>query len=162
MLTVANPNKFDWRNIALSDCCEGNAADAYFTLKLYDLIISKFSELGLVPFFEKVLAPANTIFSEIEFTGLEVCPQTLESVGKVLQTENIETEDLLYNYKEVNPKDNLSSTLKLSEILYTNDEGFGLYPPDRSPKGAPSVAAPTLKILLEHIEEELQNRNELP
>lgn len=160
MLTVANPNKFDWKNIALSDCCEGNAADAYFTLKLFNLIFDKFSELGLVPFFDKVLAPANTIFSEIEFAGLEVCPKTLESVGKVLKTANIETEDTLYAYKEVMPKDNLSSTVNLSEILYTNEQGFGLYPPDRTAKGAPSVSAPTLKILLEHIEQELRSRDE--
>jgi hypothetical protein len=161
MLTVTNPKKFDWANMELSDCCEGNAADTYFTLKLFNLIFDKFSDLGLVPFFEKVLAPANTIFSEIEFAGLEVCPTTLESVGKILKTANIETEDYLYAYKEVMPKDNLSSTMNLSEILYTNEEGFGLYPPDRTSKGAPSVSAPTLKILLEHIEEELRGRNEL-
>jgi len=161
MLTVVNPNRFDWKNIPFSDCCEGNAADAYFTLKLFDLILDKFSELGLVPFFEKVLAPANTIFSEMEFAGLEVCPNALESVGQTLKTENIETEDSLYAYKEVMPKDNLSSTVNLSEILYTNESGFGFYPPDRTAKGAPSVSAPTLKLLLQHIEEELQKRNEL-
>jgi len=33
-----------------------------------------------------------------------------------------------------------------------------LYPPDRTPKGAPSVSAPTLKLLLEHIDEELERR----
>jgi hypothetical protein len=26
----------------LSDCCEGNAKDTYFTLKLFDLIMEKF------------------------------------------------------------------------------------------------------------------------
>ena len=158
MLTVINPKKFDWKNITLSDCCEGNAADAYFTLKLFDLIMEKFEDLGLVPFFENVLAPANTIFSEMEYTGLEVCPDTLDSVGAALKVANIETEDSLYAYKEVLPKDNLSSTNNLSEILYTNEEGFGLYPPDRTAKGSPSVSAPTLKLLLQHIEEELQGR----
>tara|TARA_R110001583_G_scaffold35266_1_gene117515 strand:- start:7929 stop:8420 length:492 start_codon:yes stop_codon:yes gene_type:complete len=159
MLTVANPNKFDWKNIALSDCCEGNAADTYFTLKLYDLLIDKFDDLKLTEFFESVLVPSSTIFSEMEFSGLEVCPDKLESVGKIIKTTNIETEDALYSFAEVGAKDNLSSTSNLSEILYTKEGGFELYPPDKTSKGSPSVSAPTLKILLEHIELELSNRN---
>jgi hypothetical protein len=38
MLTINNPKTFDWENMPLSDCLEGNAADAYFTLKIFDLI----------------------------------------------------------------------------------------------------------------------------
>ena len=46
----------------------------------------------------------------------------------------------------------------VSCILYTREGGMELYPPDRTPKGAPSVSAPTLKLLLEHIDEELERR----
>tara|TARA_Y100000310_G_C20587578_1_gene766264 strand:+ start:32 stop:523 length:492 start_codon:yes stop_codon:yes gene_type:complete len=159
MLTVTNPKRFDWKNISLSDCCEGNAADSYFTLKLFSLLIEKFEELRLTEFFESVLVPSSTIFSEMEFSGLEVCPDKLNSVGKIIKSTNIETEDSLYSFDEVEPKDNLSSTRNLSEILYTKEGGFELYPPDKTSKGAPSVSAPTLKILLEHIELELNKRN---
>jgi hypothetical protein len=70
----------------------------------------------------------------------------------------MEEEDFLYTCKGVMKTDNLSSNGDLIEILYTREEGMGLYPPDKTPKGSPSVAAPTLKLLLEHIEDELENR----
>ena len=38
------------------------------------------------------------------------------------------------------------------------EESFGVYPPDRTAKGAPSVSAPTLKLLLEYVNEELAKR----
>ena len=54
--------------------------------------------------------------------------------------------------------DNLASNKDLIDILYTRETGMGLYPPDKTAKGNPSVSAPTLKLLLEQIEEELQSR----
>jgi hypothetical protein len=41
----------------------------------------------------------------------------------------------------------LSSNNDLIEILYTREEGMGLYPPDRTGKENLSVAAATLKPL---------------
>ena len=52
----------------------------------------------------------------------------------------------------------MSSNNDLIEILYTREDGMGLYPPDRTGKEKPSVAAATLKLLVEHIEEELAKR----
>ena len=158
MLTVDNPNRFDWAGISLSDCCEGNAADSYFTLKLFNLFLSELEELKLYDFFHKVISPAMTVFSEIEYLGLAVSTEKLSVVGKAIKNFNIEAEDSLYSFLEVNAKDNLSSTINLCEILYTREGGFELYPPDKTTKGSPSVSAPTLKVLLEQIEEEISRR----
>jgi len=160
MLTVVNPKRFDWANISLSDCCEGNAADAYFTLKLYELFKDELSNIKLDRFFEEVIVPATSVFSKMEYSGLDVSVSKLGIVGKTLKDCNIDSEDLLYLYKEVTSKDNLSSTVNMCEILYTRDGGFELYPPDKTTKGSPSVSAPTLKILLEQIESELEGRDQ--
>lgn len=158
MLTVKNPRTFDWANMALSDCCEGNAADTYFTLKLYNLLFNKLEELNLTKFFEELIVPATNVFSKMEYAGLHVSNSKLNVVGKSLKDFNIDVEDSLYAYKQVGSKDNLSSTSTLCDILYTRDGGFELYPPDKTAKGSPSVSAPTLKILLEQIEKELSTR----
>jgi hypothetical protein len=71
---------------------------------------------------------------------------------------NIQQEDTLYEFDEIQTEDNLSSNNDLIEVLYTRDGGFGMYPPDRTMKGSPSVSAPTLKLLLSQIEEELEKR----
>jgi len=73
--------------------------------------------------------------------------------------QNVDEADDLHYHNQVEKADNLSSTNDLIKILYTREGGFGLYPPDRTAKGAPSVSAPTLKIVLEHLEDELKKRN---
>ena len=79
-------------------------------------------------------------------------------MGRHLKSKNMDDEDELYSCSGVTTKDNLSSNNDLIEILYTREDGMGLYPPDKTAKGKPSVSAPTLKLLLEHIEEELATR----
>ena len=157
MLTIQNPKTFDWANMPLSDCCEGNAADAYFTLKLFDLICDRLDPktMHLV---ENVLSEANPIFADIEYEGMDVDVKTLEAVGKELRDKNIEDTDSLYSFPQVFKTDNLSSTKNLIEVLYTREDGFGVYPPDRTNKGAPSVSAPTLKLLLEFVNEVLAKK----
>ena len=158
MLTVNNPKTFDWAGMSLSDCCEGNAADSYFTLKLFNLIEGKLEELGMGKIISKLIMPSLSTFSEMEYEGMRVSEEKLKEVARQLTSANIEQEDALYGFDEVKTSDNLSSNNDLIEILYTRDEGFGLYPPDRTAKGTPSVSAPTLKLLLGQIEEELENR----
>jgi len=158
MLTIDNPSKFDWANMDLSDCCEGNAMDTYFTLKLFDVIMEKLEDQPVMKLIENVVMPSLETFAEMEYNGLIVDEDKLESVGRQLRSKNIDDEDSLYSCKGVLTTDNLSSNNDLIEILYLREEGMGLYPPDRTGKGKPSVAAPTLKLLLEHIEEELQTR----
>jgi len=158
MLTIKNPKTFDWANMALSDCCEGNAADSYFTLKLFNLIEAKLTELGMSRLLCKLIMPSLSTFSEMEYEGMRVSEEKLESVGRQLRVANIEEEDNLYSFEEVQTSDNLSSNNDLIEVLYTREGAFEMYPPDRTAKGTPSVSAPTLKLLLEHIEEELKRR----
>jgi DNA polymerase I-like protein with 3'-5' exonuclease and polymerase domains len=158
MLTVNNPKTFDWANMALSDCVEGNAADAYFTLKIFDLISEKLSEMGMDKILEKLIMPALPMFVAMEYKGMDVSEKQLKVVGKQLRDANITEEDGLYAFDEVKTSDNLSSNNDLIEILYTREGAFEMYPPDRTGKGAPSVSAPTLKLLLAQIEEELEKR----
>jgi len=158
MLTVDNPSRFDWANMDLSDCCEGNAMDTYFTLKLFDLIMEKLEGQPVMNLIEKVVMPSLETFAEMEYNGLDVDTGTLDSVGKQLRSTNIDEEDFLYTCKSVTKTDNLSSNNDLIEILYTRENGMELYPPDKTTKGKPSVSAPTLKLLLEHIDAELESR----
>ena len=158
MLTIDNPSKFDWANMDLSDCCEGNAMDTYFTLKLFDLIMDKLEGQPVMKLIENVVMPSLETFAEMEYNGLDVDPAALESVGKQLRSTNMDEEDFLYTCKSVTKSDNLSSNNDLIEILYTREDGMGLYPPDKTAKGKPSVSAPTLKLLLEHIDSELESR----
>jgi DNA polymerase I-like protein with 3'-5' exonuclease and polymerase domains len=131
--------------------------DSYFTLKLFNLLLDKLEE-PVLKLLEEVLADANSIFSEIEYGGMIVDSEKLKEVGKVLKDKNIEDGDALYDYKEILKTDNLSSNNDLIDILYTREGGFESYPPDRTAKGAPSVSAPTLKLLLEYVNEELSSR----
>ena len=158
MLTIKNPKTFDWANMALSDCCEGNAADSYFTLKLFNLIEEKLIELGMEKLLSQLIMPSLSTFSEMEYEGMQVSEKKLKVVARQLTQANIEEEDKLYEFDKVQTTDNLSSNNDLIEILYTREGAFELYPPDRTNKGSPSVSAPTLKLLLDHIETELTKR----
>ena len=159
MLTVENPKKFDWSGMSLHDCAEGNALDSYFTLKLYDVCEKELKKLNMLHLYENLMAPATEIFSGMEFNGLDISQDKLTKVGKELYLKNVDDADELHSHDQVKKEDNLSSTNDLIEILYTREEGFELYPPDRTAKGAPSVSAPTLKVILEHLEDELKKRN---
>lgn len=158
MLTVKNPRTFDWANMPLSDCCEGNAADSYFTLKLFNVIEEKIKELGMEKIISKLIMPSLSPFSQMEYEGMQVSEKKLKVVARQLTQANIEEEDKLYEFDQVQTTDNLSSNNDLIEILYTREGAFELYPPDRTNKGSPSVSAPTLKLLLDHIETELKKR----
>jgi len=159
MLTVDNPKKFDWSGMSLHDCAEGNALDSYFTLKLYNVCEKKLKKLNMMHLYKNLMSPATEVFSGMEYKGLDISQDTLNVVGKELYLKNVEDADSLHYHDQVKKEDNLSSTNDLIKILYTREDGFGLYPPDRTAKGSPSVAAPTLKIILEHLEDELKKRN---
>jgi DNA polymerase I-like protein with 3'-5' exonuclease and polymerase domains len=158
MLTVSNPKNFDWASIPLSDCCEGNAADAYFTLKLFNLVSSKLEDIGCLSFVEQVLPDALSVFSEMEYEGLGVSESKLKALDRELYSLIVDQEDALYHFDEVLRSDNLASNNDLTDIFYTREGGFEFYPPDKTGSGKPSVSAPTLKILLEQINSELSKR----
>ena len=159
MLTIENPRTFDWAGISLADCCEGNAFDVHFTLKLFNMLEEKLEELGMRDMFEKVISKSLPIFAQIEYDGLDVDTNVLSVLGDQLRLKNIDQEDALYSCPGVLSTDNMSSNHHLIEILYTRDGALELYPPDKTTKGSPSVSAPTLKLLLEHINKELSTRD---
>ena len=159
MLTIQNPNKFDWSSMSLSDCCEGNAMDSYFTLKLFDLVHEKLEDLGVLRFAENIFSDAMTTFAEMEYEGLLVSDDKLSVLEKELYELTLNQEDDLYLYDQVQKKDNLSSNNDPIDIFYLREGGFEFYPPDKTAKGSPSVSAPTLKILLEQINEEIVRRS---
>jgi DNA polymerase I-like protein with 3'-5' exonuclease and polymerase domains len=136
--------------MSLSDCCEGNAMDSYFTLKLFDLVV-----LGFV---ERVLPDALEVFSDMEYEGLMVSEPKLAALGKDLRELTLNQEDSLYHFDQVKKTDNLASNNDLIDLFYLREGGFEFYPPDKTAKGSPSVSAPTLKILLEQINEEIVKR----
>lgn len=158
MLTIENPSTFNWSEMSLADCAEGNAADAYFTLKIFDLVQEKLESLGMSNLLEKLIMPSLSLFSEMEYQGLDVDVSKLESVGRNLRETNMNLEDSLYVFDQVKKTHNLSSNNDLIDILYLGEDGFDTYPPDLTAKGAPSVSAPTLKLLLEQVEKEIESR----
>jgi DNA polymerase I-like protein with 3'-5' exonuclease and polymerase domains len=157
MLTVTNKN-FDWKNIPLGDCLRGNALDTHFTLKIFDVLKEKLEDEGCWEVMETLLSPVLPIFSKMEFCGLDVDPSKLDSVGKTLDHKSMLLEDNLLLNKNTFKGANLASTKDLREILYTNEEGLGLYPPLSTPKGEPSTSKPAIDILLDFINEELVSR----
>ena len=144
--------------MSLSDCCEGNAMDSYFTLKLFDLVSEKLDDLGVLDFVERVLPDALGVFSDMEYGGLLVSDTKLALLRKDLKELTLNQEDSLYHFNQVKKTDNLASNNDLIDLFYLREGGFEFYPPDKTAKGSPSVSAPTLKILLEQINEELVKR----
>ena len=133
--------------------------DSYFTLKLFDLVVQKLEELEVLPFVEKVLSKSLETFAEMEYEGLLVSKERLSVLEKQLKELTLNQEDSLYIFDQVNKTDNLGSNNDLIDIFYLREGGFEFYPPDKTAKGSPSVSAPTLKILLEQINEELIKRS---
>lgn len=158
MLTIENPKNFDWAAMSLVDCCEGNAMDSYFTLKLFDLVEEKLKDVEVLPFVDKILSKSLETFAEMEYEGLLVSKDRLTVLGKHLKELTLNQEDALYFFDQVHKTDNLASNNDLIDIFYLREGGFEFYPPDKTAKGSPSVSAPTLKILLEQINEELAKR----
>jgi len=161
MLGIENPNKFDWANISLSACANGNYADAHYTLQIYHILYERMQELGMTKLYDNVISPAINEFADIEYHGINVSTNKLNEVGKVLRDANIEAEDFLYTCKGVQKTDNLSSNNDLIEVMYTREGGLELYPPDKTAKGSPSVSAPTLTIILDFINQELESRGKV-
>jgi DNA polymerase I-like protein with 3'-5' exonuclease and polymerase domains len=157
MLTVRNANNFDWSSLGLEECARGNALDASFTLRVYELLLEKLEENGTYNTFDKLLSPLFPVFAEIEFAGLDVNPNELDNVGRTLMNLLVDIEDGLYMTDKVAKTANLTSTADLIQVLYT-EEGFGFYPPKITEKGKPSTDKQTLDTLLDQIDTELEKR----
>lgn len=157
MLTVTS-KKFDWENIPLADCLYGNAMDTNFTLKIFHLLEQKLREQGCWDVMEKLLSPVMPTFADMEFGGLDVAPEELDTVGKSLDRQQMLAEDDLLMHSKVFKGANVQSTVDLRRILFTDEDGFSLYPPKRTGKGEPSTDKATLDMLKDFLNEELEER----
>lgn len=157
MLTVTSKN-FDWENIPLADCLYGNCMDTNFTLKIFHLLEEKLTSQGCWDVMDKLLSPVLPIFADMEYGGLEVAPEELDVVGKSLDRQQMLSEDDLLMHKKVFKGANVQSTVDLRSILFTDENGFTLYPPKRTAKGEPSTDKATLDMLRDFLNEELEER----
>jgi len=132
--------------------------DSHYTLKVFSVLYAMLDDMGVLPFYENVLAPANTVFMEPEYEGLIVSRGRLKEVARSLNNSVIDIHDSMYDFPQLNVEENLASTKDLRQIFYTKEEGFALYPPDKTDKGLPSVSKPTLDILLNQIKKEISSR----
>ena len=161
MLTIDNPKTFNWSEMPLADCAEGNAMDSYFTLKLFKVLEAALDDLKAHALYEKLISPITTVFAEMERRGLDVSRDSLDKVGRDLRYDCIDLEDDIYESFNLHKKDNIYSNNDLISILYTREGGYELYPPDLTKGGKPSVSAPTLKILLEQLDQALSRRKDV-
>ena len=157
MLTVRNANQFDWSSLGLEECAKGNALDASFTLRIYEVLLEKIKDNGTYNTFDKLLSPLFPVFAEIEYAGLDVSPGELGDVSRTLTDLLMDIEDSLYMTDKVVKTANLKSTADLIKVLFS-DEGFGFYPPKVTEKGKPSTDKQSLDTLLGQIDTELEKR----
>lgn len=158
MLTVKDPKKQNWAEMSLADLAEGNAQDAFFTLRIFELLETQIKDLNLHHLYGSLIAPMTPIFAEIEYNGLNVDSQTLDVLNTQLDNKIKDKESEIRALPEVSTEDNLNSTQDLVDILFTREGSFQLYPPVNTAKGKPSVNSECIDILLEQIDEELESR----
>jgi DNA polymerase I-like protein with 3'-5' exonuclease and polymerase domains len=158
MLTVKDPKKQNWAEMSLADLAEGNAQDAFFTLRIFELLETQIKDLNLHHLYGSLIAPMTPIFAEIEYNGLNVDSQTLDVLNMQLDNKIKDKEFEIRALPEVSTEDNLNSTQDLVDILFTREGSFQLYPPVNTAKGKPSVNSECIDILLEQIDEELESR----
>lgn len=174
MLTISNPNNFDWKNISLKDCLDGNSADTHFTAKVYAKLLDEIQDRGLEKLYEKLISPLTTVFRDIELTGIDVDPVRLAELKDELEIAIAETKIHLMDSPLIPPEINLASNLDLCKVLFSiekekdvdgdpvwniiEDIGFGLYPFKYTGKGAPTTDAEVIKKMHEMVEEEYVKR----
>ena len=90
MLTIDNPKTFNWSEMPLADCAEGNAMDSYFTLKLFKVLEAALDDLKAHALYEKLISPITTVFAEMERRGLDVSRDSLDKVGRDLRYDCID------------------------------------------------------------------------
>lgn len=171
MLTVNNPKTMDWENIPLLECAEGNCWDAYFTLRVFEVLQEKLKDTGVDKICEHIMSPAMTMFTEIELRGMLISEAKLDELDREIRAKKTDLEDSFYSYKQIKKTYDIGKDIipilysctwdKEHKVWDQNKEfGFGLYPPDKTEKGNdPSTSADTLETILRQVQEELDSRN---
>jgi DNA polymerase I-like protein with 3'-5' exonuclease and polymerase domains len=84
MLTVEG-KKFDWKNIPLIQCVEGNAKDTYATAKVYAKLLEEVRAKKLEKLYDKLISPLTVAFRDMEFEGLLIDEDKLNELDIELQ-----------------------------------------------------------------------------
>lgn len=171
MLTVSDSSKFDWKNISLIDCSEGNAMDTYFTAKVFLKLFSELKDKGLENLYEKLISPLSIEFSIMELEGMLIDPEKLNELKGVLATKIAEVEGALKTSPLVPDEINLNSSQQLCKVLFSLEKnpdtkeyelvegvGFGLYPFKMTSKNQPSTDEETMTKLHSMVESEYVRR----
>lgn len=171
MLTVSESSKFDWKNISLADCAEGNAMDTYFTAKVYLKLIDEVRDKGLEKLYEKLISPLSVAFSEMELEGMLIDQEKLQEIKSDLTRKIEDVEADLKKSPLVPEEINLNSSQQLCKVLFSlvkNSEtkeyevvdgvGFGLYPFEFTAKNQPSTSEETMTKLHSMVEAEYVKR----
>jgi DNA polymerase I-like protein with 3'-5' exonuclease and polymerase domains len=169
MLTVEGKN-FDWKNIPLLQCADGNAKDTYATAKVYSKLLEEVRQKGLEKLYDKLISPLSVAFRDMEFEGLLIDEDKLNELDKELQDKISNSDMALREAAGLESGTNLNSTHQLIKVIYSfekNDDGewiqvedfgLGMYPFEFTKKGAPSTNEETLTKVKSMIEEEFISR----
>ena len=170
MLSVKNATKFDFKNIPLMDCVEGNAKDTNVTARVYVKLLHEVREKKLEGLYEKLISPLAIAFRDMEYEGLLIDEDKLDQLDLELK-DKIEIADRdLRKAAGLDEDTNLNSTTQLISVIYSfaksesgewlqsEDIGLGLYPFEFTKKGAPSTNEETLSKVKNMVEEEFVSR----
>ena len=170
MLTKDNASKTDWVNIPLEECMQGNALDAYYTVKIFDKLLDELREKKLEKLYENLIAPVTPILAELEYEGLLIDTVALAKL-KTEISEKLRTLEILMRQADFLPPDvNFDSSRDLIKVLYSiekNEEkewvvndsyGFGLYPFSKTDKDQPQTNEETLIQLKDMVDKEFSRR----
>lgn len=159
MLTVKDPKRIIWADMKLEDMAKGNVFDTYSTLKLFTYLSEELKKLNLYDYYKNLASPLIPVFVGIERRGMPIDKEELDKLTPVVKAKVDKFEEALYNFKQVKEEDNIRSQDDLIKILYTREDGFGLYPPFLTKKtNQPQVNKDTFEVLENLIEEELEKR----
>lgn len=158
MLSVKNPETYDWKNIPLLDCVEGNAMDSIVTLELYNLLLEKIEENNLTNLFENLVSESQVYLTEAEFEGQEVDSDEVEKIEEEL-TINIKSIEEELIATGLFPEDiNFNSDQQVGDVFFMREDGLALYAPYFTDTGAPSLNNESRQFLRANILIELKNR----
>jgi|TARA_S200002703_G_scaffold31612_1_gene27667 DNA polymerase I-like protein with 3'-5' exonuclease and polymerase domains len=169
MLTVEG-KKFDWKNIPLIQCADGNAKDTYATAKVYAKLLDEVRQKKLEKLYEKLIAPLTVAFFNMEYEGLLIDEDKMNELDVQLQEKIKLADTALREAAGLEDGANLNSTSQLVKIIYSfekdekgewiqvEDFGLGLYPFEFTKKGAPSTNEETLSKVKSMVEEEFTAR----
>ena len=159
MLTVKDPKNTKWAEMSLVELAEGNAQDAFFTLRIYEYLLEELQKNPVVyKLYETMLSDMTSKFSDIELKGFLVSEEELNNVGRQLYIECAELEDQLYEAPQVDKEDKISSPADLCKILFLKEGAFELYPPQFTATNAPSSKSEVIETLINQIEAELSKK----